>query len=201
MKRIKKIVVLLIFSIIIFMCGCTYATDTFQLEFKIINNKENERVDLYILLPKEYIEFAISQSYVNIDYDGASTLKENTIPGIKVNKEKVQDEVYKENGVEYVQVLLQKEDGKYKFDILENYQKMDIKFRLKNEQKDYIVHIDNFEIQDGKCKIEYDYEKDEVKQPDKIIVPTSAIILIILLILVIVIGGMAYIKQKREVGE
>lgn len=199
MKRMKKILVLLIFSITIFMFGCTYAANAFELDFEVIKNKKNEKFDLYILLPKEYIVFAINQSYSTINYNGAKTLKENTILGIEVDAKNVQDEVYMEDGVEYVQVLLEeKTDGTYEFDILEDYQKMNIKYRITNEEKDYIIHIDNFKIEDGKCKIEYNYEKDEVKQPDKIVIPFSAILLIVILLLVVVVGGISYIKQRRE---
>lgn len=77
--------------------------DTFELEFKVIQNKKNERFDLYILLPREYITFAIQQANLPINYNGAETLKKNDIPGIIVPKNNIQDEIYTEKGIEYIQ--------------------------------------------------------------------------------------------------
>lgn len=57
----KKVVTLVIASIFIFMFGYVYAVDTVEFEFKTINNKENEKFDLYILLPEKYILYAIEQ--------------------------------------------------------------------------------------------------------------------------------------------
>src|SRR5699024_1707389 len=45
---------------------------------------------LYILLSKEYIEYAINLSGLDITYNGANTLIENDIPGIEIIKENVQ---------------------------------------------------------------------------------------------------------------
>lgn len=193
----KKIITLLMISIIIFAFGYVYAIDTFELEFKTINNKGNEPFDLYLLLPKEYIEFAIDKAGLEIEYDRANTLKKNIIPGIIVKEENVQNEVYVENGIEYVQILLEEEQGIYQFDILEDYPDLDMKYRIKNEQKDYIVHIDNFKVEEGKCKMEYNYVKDTIKQPDQKVIPSGVKILIIILIVVVVVGGIAYIKKGR----
>ena len=198
MKNIKKMITVLIFCTMIFMFGYTYAASTYELEIEVTNNKKNEDIEIYILLPEEYILFAIEESYSEIYYNGSSTLKYSDVYGIKVDKQNVLDEEYIEDDVEYVQILLEEENGKYKFDILENYKKMNIKFRIVNEEKDYILHIDNFKIQNEKCKIEYNYERDIVKQADRIIVPTSVKILIILLFVIIILGTIAYIKQKRE---
>lgn len=193
----KKIVTVLIMGITILMFGYVYATDTIELEFKTINNKEKEPFDLYLLLPQKYIEFAINKADLKLDYDRANTLKKNTIPGIMIKEENVQDEVYIENGIEYVQILLEEEQENYQFDILEDYSDLDMKYRIKNEQKDYIVHIDNFRVEKGKCEIEYNYAKDIVKQPDKKIIPSGVNLLIIILIVVVVVGGIAYIKEGR----
>lgn len=193
----KKIVTVLIMGITILMFGYVYATDTIELEFKTINKKEKEPFDLYLLLPQKYIEFAINKADLKLDYDRANTLKKNTIPGIMVKEENVQDEVYIENGIEYVQILLEEEQENYQFDILEDYSDLDMKYRIKNEQKDYIAHIDNFRVEKGKCEIEYNYAKDIVKQPDKKIIPFGVNLLIIILIVVVVVGGIAYIKEGR----
>jgi hypothetical protein len=76
----KKLIPISIICIVTFMfvINCVYAVDTFELEFKVIQNKKNERFDLYILLPREYITFAIQQANLPINYDGAETLKKMT---------------------------------------------------------------------------------------------------------------------------
>ena len=91
----------------------------FKLQFEIKNNEENENVDIYLLLPKEYIEFAIKHDNLDIEYEGANTLKENSIPSINVDGLNILDDIYEENGIKYVQILLEKnEDNIYSFDIL-----------------------------------------------------------------------------------
>ena len=150
----KKLITVIIIGILIGMMGYVYAIqDTFEIEFKTFNNKKDEKFDLYILLPEDYIKFAMNEANLNLEYDGANTIKKNTIPGITVKKENVQNEIYQENGIQYIQIRLDKENEIYSFDLLEKYPKMDIKFRIKNLQKDYIVHIENFEIVKGRCEI------------------------------------------------
>ena len=197
----KKILTLVMISVIILAFGQVYAADdTIELEFEVIHNKEEEQFDLYLLLPQKYIEFVIDKAGFELNYNGANTIKKNTIPGITVKPENVQDEIYEENDIEYVQILLEEEQGSYLFDILEDYPNLYMKYRIKNDQKDYIIHIDNFEIKEGKCEIEYNYAKDTVKQPNQKVIPTGVKILIIILIAVVVVGGIAYIKKKRIEG-
>lgn len=198
-KRMKKLITISIIIVlaIMFMMNCVYAVDTVELEFKTINNKKNERFDLYLLLPREYINFAIQEANLPIYYDGANTLKRNDIPGITVQKSNVQDEIYTEKGTEYVQIRLVEENGVYSFELLENYPQMDIKYRIKNIEKDYIVHIDNFKIEKGKCQIEYDYTKDTVKQPDQKVMNFNIKLLLIVLLLIIIIGAIAYKKGRN----
>ena len=194
----KKIITPLIIILFIFIAKVSYAVDTYELQFEVTNNKKQESFDLYLLLPKEYIEFAINQSNSTVIYVGADTLKNNTIPGIYIDKGQVHDNVYTENNVEYVQIALQRnEEGKYIFDVLSQYPRMDLKYRIKNIDRDYIVHIDNFSIDDGKCEVIYDYANNSVKQPDKLVIPSSSIILIIILIILVIVGGISYIKTKE----
>ena len=66
---------------------------------------------------------------------------------------------YEENGIEYVQILLEKNDDDiYFFDILSDYFDLDMRYRIKNDNKDFIAHIENFKLKDGICEIEYDYD-------------------------------------------
>ncbi len=195
----KLIVTLFLFIMIISIMVSSYADlSSTELNFSIVSNEKKEEFDTYILLPESYIQFAITNSLLAIKYEGPSTLKNNYIPGINIEKtENIQDEIYKENDTEYVQILLEpNEEGILKFDILEDYNKLDIKYRIKNEEKDFIVHIDNFKIENGKCEIEYNYDKNTVKQPDKEFTG-NAKILIFIVILVIIIWIVSYIKRRR----
>lgn len=197
MKQMKKIVTIAIISVMVFIATNCYAVDTFELEFKVLENKKNEKFDLYLLLPEDYIKFAIEKADLILDYERASTLKKNQIPGLTSSNAIIQDEIYEEDSIQYVQIRLNKENDIYSFDILEDYPKMDIKYRIKNMQKDYIVHIDNFKIEKGKCEIEYDYAKDTVKQPNKKVINFNIKTLFILLLIIIIVGAIAYKKGRR----
>ena len=194
----KKIAVLLLNVIffIIISINSVYANDTYNLELEILNNKQKEKIDVYILLPKEYIEHCIEKDEVNVKYNGPKTLIENIIPSIYVDKENVQEKVYKIDEKEYVQILLKKDENeKYNFNILNTYKRMDIKYRVKNNNKDYIIHIDNFKRDNYNCKVKYNYDKDEVKQPTTKMINISIKIFLIILILIIVIGIISCIKK------
>ena len=197
MKRMITILSVFVMIIGVILFNYSYAYEkTYTLEFKASDVSED--FDLYLLLPKDYVLFAIEEDGLNIEYTGVETLKNNDIPSIRVDKESISDELYEEGGVEYIQILLEEnEDGKYEFDILSNYNKMNMKYRVKNMNKDDIVHIDNFKISNGVCKVEYNYEKNTVKQPDTEFIPFVTKVLMIVLVVIIVVGIIAYIKQRR----
>ena len=198
MKRLITILSILIMIIGGILLNFSYAKgDTYTLEFKALDVTEG--FDLYLLLPKDYILFAIKKDNLNIEYNGAKTLKDNDIPSIHVNKGDVQNELYEEDGVEYVQILLTPDNsGNYEFDILSDYGKIDMKYRIKNANKDNIAYIDNFEIHNGVCKIEYNYEKNTVEQRKTEFIPFLVKLLLLVLIVIIVIGIIAYNKQRRD---
>lgn len=197
MKRMITIFSVFVMIIGVILFNYSYAYEkTYTLEFKASDVSED--FDLYLLLPKDYVLFAIEEDGLNIEYTGVETLKNNDIPSIRVDKESISDELYEEGGVEYIQILLEEnEEGKYEFDILSNYNKMNMKYRVKNMNKDDIVHIDNFKISNGVCKVEYNYEKNTVKQPDTEFIPFVTKVLMIILVVIIVVGIIAYIKQRR----
>ena len=198
MRKLVFIFSILLIIILGVLANFSYAYEKmYTLEFEA--SDVSKSFDLYLLLPKEYIEYAIRKDDLDIEYKGVETLKDNDIPSINIeNENDISDELYKENGIEYIQILLhQNEDGKYVFDILEDYPDMDMKYRIKNVDKDDIVHINNFEISDDVCKIEYNYDENTIKQPNTTFVPFLMKLLIILLAVIIVIGAVAYIKQRR----
>lgn len=198
----KKLIIILSFIILIFagiLLNFSYAAgNTYTLEFEALDVTEG--FELYLLLPKDYILFAIGKDNLNLEYNGANTLKDNDVPSITVNKKNIQDELYEENGIEYVQILLEpNKDGKYEFNILSDYPKMDMKYRIKNANKDDIAYIDNFKVRNGVCKIEYSYEKNVIEQKDTEFIPFLVKLLILALIVIIVVGIIAYIKQRRDI--
>ena len=202
-KRITTLFAIIIISLLMIIFNTTNAQATsadnefFELQFKIINNEENENVDIYLLLPKEYIEFAIEHDKLDIEYEGANTLKENNIPSIDVDGLNILDDIYEEDGTEYVQILLEKNDNNiYSFDILSDYFDLDMRYRIKNDNKDFIAHIENFKLKDGICEIEYDYDADIVKQPDRKVFSFGTILLIAILIIVVILGISSYIKKR-----
>ncbi len=198
MKKILNIIILAIIILILFIPNVK-AVDlsTYELKLKVLENTENKEFDLYILLPKSYIVYAIDNSNLNIEYTGAETLKENNIPGIDIDKNNVEDEIYKENDNEYVQILLEpNEDNEYTFNILSSYIGKDMKFRIKNDEKDYIMHLDNFTVKDNTCQLEYNYSQNSLKQKDYTEFTFSTVLFIILIIIVF-IAIIAKIKGSK----
>ena len=194
----KKFIAIL--SIFIVLLGINYSFAygrTYTLELEAVNVTKD--FDLYILLPEDYILFVMQEDKLNFRYEGVKTLKDNEIPSIQVNKKNIQNDLYEEDGIKYVQILLeQNEEGKYEFNILSDYDKMDIRYRIKNDERDNIAYIDNFKEQDGVCKIEYNYEKNTIEQHISNFTTILVIILIFILIMIIVLGIMSYIKQRKD---
>lgn len=195
----KLVTIIFICMLIMMMCiPVVKANSTYTIALEVTKNKEEKTFELYMLLPENYITYAINKAGMDIEYTGAETLTQNDIPLIDVDKSKVQNETYRENGIEYVQILLEPdEDGMYTFEIIADYPEMDMKLRVKNDEKDYIMHIDNFEIEDNVCQIEYDYDKNEIKQPTKIVINFGTILLIVILVMIIIIAIISKAKTKE----
>ena len=74
-KTIISLFMIIIISLLMIMFNTTNVQATssdsefFELQFEIINNEENENIDIYLLLPKEYIEFAIEHDNLDIEYE------------------------------------------------------------------------------------------------------------------------------------
>ena len=191
-------IVLLIILMIVLLLPTVKANSTYTIQLEITDNKEKDDFDIFILLPENYITYAINHAGLDIEYAGAETLLQNDIPLIDIDKNNVQNEIYVENGVEYVQILLEPNaEDIYTFEVLSDYPEKDMKFRIQNDEKDYLMHIDNFEIEDSVCEIEYNYDKDEIKQPTKIRINFGTLLLIIVLIMIIIIAIISKIKSKN----
>lgn len=196
----KKLVTIIFICMLIMIMTIPVvkASSTYTIELEVTKNEKEETFELYILLPESYITYAINKAGMDIEYVGAETLIHNEIPLIDVDKSKVQDETYSENGIEYVQILLEpNSDNLYTFEIIADYPEMDMKLRVKNDEKDYIMHIDNFKIENDVCEIEYDYDNDEIKQPTKVVINFGTLLLIIILIMIIIIAIISKVKTKE----
>lgn len=196
----KKLIIIIFICMLIMIMTIPVvkASSTYTIELEVTKNEKEETFELYMLLPESYITYAINKAGMDIEYVGAETLTQNDIPLIDVDKSKVQNETYSENGIEYVQVLLEPdEEGMYTFEIIADYPEMDMKLRVKNDEKDYIMHIDNFKIENDVCQIEYDYDNDKIKQPTKIVINFGTLLLIIILIMIIIIAIISKVKTKE----
>lgn len=199
MKKILKIVIIMLLLINMFYITSTATNENVnKLRLTVIN--ANEDYQIYILLPKKYIMYAIEKDGLDIEYDKANTLIYNNIPSIPVNINNVQQETYIENNVEYVQVLLDDiVEGEYYFEIVGDYTDMDMLYRVKSSTRDDIIHIDNFSIQDNLCEMEYNYKDNIIKTEENKNIKISInfewwqIVLIIILVIFII-----YLYKRRE---
>lgn len=166
MKKVLKIIVIAILLINIFYISSIANEEMNKLRLNVVDSNEDYQV--YILLPKKYIMYAIEKDGLDIEYDKANTLIYNNIPSIPVDINNVQNDTYIENSIEYVQILLNNVGNEeYYFEIIEDYTDMDILYRVKSQTRDNIIHIDNFKIKDNSCKMEYNYEQNEIKSLER----------------------------------
>lgn len=198
----KKILYTIVISIILMSCIIlpVYAsTETSQYRLKVDN--ANENYDLYILLPKKYVKYAIQHDELDIKYEGANTLIYNVIPSITVDISKVEKDTYIDDGIEYVQIKLDDLGGQeYVFEIISDYTDMDILYRIKSESRDNIMVIDNFIINDNICQMTYDYSANTIQQDDRTDVKLGFHLewwQVILIIALVIIFGLIYDRRRR----
>lgn len=200
MKKILGIIIFIFIILIGTFVSAKTNTDIIELQLNVIENQKQEKFDIYILLPEQYVKYAIQHDNVDVKIQNslADTVLQSNIPSIDIDKSFLQDD-YEEENIKYLQIKLQEyTQGKYVFPILDSYGEMDMKYHIKSNSKNYIVHIDNFEMEDGVCEINYYYDTDVIKQPDRKIMPFGVMILFIILIVVILITLVLYIKQKKS---
>ena len=163
MKKIIKILILSVLLITsIYLPVNAVEGEMTQLRLTVLDAEEP--YEIYMLLPKNYINYAIQHDGLAIGYDGANTLIYNTIPSIVVNVNNVLTDTYIDNGIEYVQIKLDDMGGEeYVFEIISEYTDMDMMYRVKSETKDNLMLIDNFTIEDNMCKMEYNYKEDTIQ--------------------------------------
>ena len=170
MKKLIKIIILSILIITsVYIPTNAEAELAGMSQLRLTVTEADEPYEIYMLLPKNYINYAIKHDGLDIGYDGANTLIYNTIPSIMVNVNNVLKDTYIDNGIEYVQIKLDDMGGEeYIFEIISEYTDMDMIYRIKSESKDNLMLIDNFSIdEDNTCKMEYNYEEDTIQTDGK----------------------------------
>lgn len=198
----KKFLSTIIISIILITCLIipSYAnTEANQFRLKVEN--ANENYDLYILLPKKYIKYAIQHDGLDTKYDGANTLIYNVIPSITVDISKIEKDTYIDDGIEYVQIKLDDLGGQeYVFETISDYTDMDMLYRIKSESRDNIMVIDNFTVSDNICQMVYDYNANIIQQKDRADVKLGFHLewwQVILIIVLVLIFGLIYDRRRR----
>ena len=90
----KKLVTIIFICMLIMIMTIPVvkASSTYTIELEVTKNEEEKTFELYMLLPENYITYAINKAGMDIEYVGAETLIQNEIPSIDVDKSKVQDE-------------------------------------------------------------------------------------------------------------
>lgn len=198
MKKILSTVLLSIIFIISIIIPTQADSETSQLRLKV--NNSNENYSIYILLPKKYVKYVIQYDGLDINYSGADTLKNNVIPNIIVDINKIEDETYIDNGIEYIQIKLDDlGEEEYVFDILSEYKDMDMLYRVKSSTRDNIMIIDNFRIENNTCKMVYDYETNTIKTNEQTHFKLGFDLSWwqVALIIILVVFGLGYIYDRR----
>ena len=164
MKKIFKIILLIILFInISYINVIATSEEVNRLRLTVTNADEDYQI--YILLPKKYIMYAINYDGLNIEYDKANTLIYNNIPSISVDINDIQKDTYidEENRIEYVQILLDDLGGEeYYFEIIKEYTDMDMLYRIKSTSRDNLLHINNFSLENNSCDMEYNYKENTI---------------------------------------
>ena len=84
MKKYLTIVLLIILMIGL-LVPTVKANSTYTIQLEVTSNESNADFDLFMLLPSNYIIYAINNAGLDIEYTGAETLIQNDIPLINEN--------------------------------------------------------------------------------------------------------------------
>ena len=162
MKKVFSIIVLVFIILMSIITPVKADSRANRLRLKVTN--ANEPYDIYILLPKQYIVYAINHDNLSIKYEGANTLINNFIPSIPIDINNVQEDTYVDEGIEYVQIKLDNiGEDEYYFEIISEYTNMDMMYRITSKTRDNLMVIDNFELKNNICEMEYNYEANTIK--------------------------------------
>lgn len=198
MRKILKVILITMLLMHVIYLTSEATEEVNKLRLKVLESDEDYKV--YILLPKKYIMYAAKKDGLDIQYDKANTLIENHIPSIQVNINNIEKDTYIDNNIEYIQILLENLGGEeYYFEIIKEYTDMDMLYRIKSANRDNIIYIDNFQLRDNICEMEYNYSENIIESQEKNVVKIRfnlewwQIVIIILLLVFIV-----YLYNRRN---
>lgn len=205
-KKMKIINIILIFCIVCCFLGGFYkvkAEDFHKVSFTVLNSEEAYKV--YWLLPEKYINYINQQTSENFKIDEIkSSSKARTAYISYFNVANVQNEIYEENGVRYLQIELKEVAHSFLFYIAPGYTDMDYKLRYKSDTRDVVLHLNDFTYNvDGECTIKYDYNLNDFKTDEVVIKDTNKyvvmlITLIVLMFIVNVLDDRGRVTKRRK---
>ena len=170
-KKMKIINIILLFCMICCFLQSFYtvqAEDFYEVNFTVLNTEEAYKV--YWLLPEKYINYINQQTNASFKIDeikGSSKAHSAYISYF--NASNIQNEIFEENGVRYLQIELKEVAHSFLFYIAPGYTDMDYKLRYKSDTRDVILHLNKFTYnEDGDCNIKYDYELNDFKTEDEV---------------------------------
>lgn len=190
----KTVVIILLQILITFMCITNVKAETEYNTLDLTIKDMESSYELSLLLPVEYIQYAIENSENKVTYTGPETLVNNDISTLNIDKNSVKPKLFTQENVQYVEVTMTPySTNHYQFKVLKNYSKLDIKFKIlkTGETQSTIMYLDDFKFDgEGMCRLTYDAKQDTLKSEDYKKISTSwwkIIIGIVILIIICVI--------------
>lgn len=88
MKKIFGIIIVLFIILICTFVSAKTNNDMYELQLQVMENENQEKVEIYLLLPEEYIKYAIHNDNINVEMQEslADTLLKYDIPSINIDK-------------------------------------------------------------------------------------------------------------------
>ena len=94
MKKILGIIIFIFIILIGTFVSAKTNTDIIELQLNVIENQKQEKFDIYILLPEQYVKYAIQHDNVDVKIQNslADTVLQSNIPSIDIDKSFLQDD-------------------------------------------------------------------------------------------------------------
>lgn len=166
----KTVVIILLQILITFMCITNVKAETEYNTLDLTIKDMESSYELSLLLPVEYIQYAIENSENKVTYTGPETLVNNDISTLNIDKNSVKPKLFTQENVQYVEVTMTPySTNHYQFKVLKNYSKLDIKFKIlkTGETQSTIMYLDDFKFDgEGMCRLTYDAKQDTLKSED-----------------------------------
>ena len=166
----KTVVIILLQILITFMCITNVKAETEYNTLDLTIKDMESSYELSLLLPVEYIQYAIENLENKVTYTGPETLVNNDISTLNIDKNSVKPKLFTQENVQYVEVTMTPySTNHYQFKVLKDYSKLDIKFKIlkTGETQSTIMYLDDFKFDgEGMCRLTYDAKQDTLKSED-----------------------------------